>query len=98
MARHPRHHLSSQLRLPPPLHHPLESVRAPTVSAIKLTAPGHGSPLARRILPGAGAGDRSYAAIAASNGNTDLSPSGVMTSTPQVKLSASSGIEPGITM
>ena len=41
---------------------------------------------------------RFYAAIAASNGNTDLSPSGVMTSTPQVKLSASSGIEPGITM
>ena len=39
-----------------------------------------------------------YAAIAAWNGNTDLSPSGVMTSTPQVKLSASSGIEPGITM
>jgi hypothetical protein len=39
-----------------------------------------------------------YAAIAASTGNTDLSPSGVMTSTPQVKLSASSGIEPGITM
>ena len=39
-----------------------------------------------------------YAAIAGSNGNIDLSPSGVMTSTSQVKLSASSGIEPGITM
>jgi hypothetical protein len=39
-----------------------------------------------------------YAAIAASNGNTDLSSSGVMTSTPHAKLSASSGIEPGITM
>jgi hypothetical protein len=36
--------------------------------------------------------------MAASNGNTDLSLSGVMTCTPQVKLSASSGIEPGMTM